>query len=276
MDLSIHSKSNQIPIPTVGATLLVTSPSKPSQGILICAAEGEGLRFYNTQGTPAPGLTNPPSSLNNPSDTKTNIQSIKESCEMNAPEFNNPSDDITDEKMEETDTTANPKGYKEGHEGNGKGKETYYELERVDGEEQLTHGSRKFYWVIRLKVKQYKNDGVKVVFDFVPEPWLRCLISEHAQPKNLFTAYFLPCNKRFIVIGFQSIQIWELPSKAPQEFKLLAFWSMPKIEAISPVKGLISKGMVYDHFQKIDDAKVCCYSESESTHAKDKNIKGAQ
>ncbi|KAF9356543.1 hypothetical protein BGX26_005145 [Mortierella sp. AD094] len=231
MDLRIRIKSNPVPIPTAGTTISVVrhiGASELANKSIVCAAEGTALRFYRIQEPPTVPTATPPK-------------------------------DFANQELADIDATIDYDDIEEGEVGFGEGGKLKYKLRCKIEKEPLENGEGKFYWVLRVSVRQ-ETDALepeeKILFNFVPEPWLRCLTSEYTMPDQLLTTYFLPCRKRFIIIGLQSIQIWGLPSKNNPNLKLLAIWSMPKNDIISPSKGLKPSSKVFDHFWNIEHALI--------------------
>ncbi|KAF9356544.1 hypothetical protein BGX26_005146 [Mortierella sp. AD094] len=227
MDLTVRIKSDPVPIPTAGTNLLLASrrgSSELNNQATICAAEGTLLRFYRIQDT----LTMP---------------TVK------------PETPFAKEDLRRIPVTIDSNSIK-GDPGFEKKEKVFYKLRTIAGTRQLENGDGKDYWVLRVSLLKETETSEEDVFNFVPEPWLRCLTNEYTMPEKLSATYFLSCGKRFVIIGFQSIQIWVLPSKDNPKVKLLTFWSMPAKEFLLSNKRLKSSGRVFDHFQMIDSAKV--------------------
>ncbi|KAG0016268.1 hypothetical protein BGZ80_009328 [Entomortierella chlamydospora] len=232
MSLIIRIKSNPVPIPTAGTTLSVvrhTDGLRLENESIVCAAEGTVLRFYR----------------------------IQEPTSVSTPSW-----DFADKELADIDATIDCGDIEEGEDGFGESGKFKYKLRCELGKEPLGNGEGKFYWVFRVQVKQeiIYPDAIEpeknLLLNFVPEPWLRCLTSEYTEPDQLLTTFFLPCRKRFIIIGLQSIQIWGLPSKDYRNLKLLAIWSMPKDDIFSPSEGRKPRIKVFDHYRNIEFAEV--------------------
>ncbi|KAF9116514.1 hypothetical protein BGX27_001808 [Mortierella sp. AM989] len=228
LDPKIRIRFNPLPIPTAGTTLLRISHNSTTESnrkAMVCAAEGTILRFYRVQEIPA-------------------ILSFK------------PTGPSVDETLTRITANIDLNGREEGDPEFGGDEELDYRLHVNLEMAPLENG---FYWILRVAIIQLpksRDYDDSILFHFVPEPWLRCLTSDYTMPEKLLTTYFLPCRKRFIIIGFQSIQIWGLPSKNQPRLKLLAFWSIPNDEVHPPRKGKKSNHSVYEYFQKIESAKV--------------------
>ncbi|KAF9397497.1 hypothetical protein BGX21_008801 [Mortierella sp. AD011] len=249
-DLIIRIKSNPVPIPTAGTTLAMV---RHTDGLglenesIVCAAEGTVLRFYR----------------------------IQEPITVSTPSW-----DFADRELTDIDATIDRDNIEEGEDRFGERGKIKYKLRCELEKKPLGNGEGKFYWVVRVLVKQEINypDAIepkKDLLKFVPEPWLRCLTSEYTEPDQLLTTYFLPCRRRFIIIGLQSIQIWGLPSWDNPNLKLLAIWSMPKDDIFSPSEGRKPRTEVFDHYRNIEYAEVNA-SYSGSTQLRVKLIGGSK
>ncbi|KAF8983579.1 WD repeat-containing protein 38 [Entomortierella lignicola] len=72
------------------------------------------------------------------------------------------------------------------------------------------------------------RNSEEVIFWFIPEPWMRKLTTKEIDPLTLMSAYFLPDHNRFAVVGRQTIQIWKLPKHPGSQCTLQFIWSKPK------------------------------------------------
>ncbi|KAG0018812.1 hypothetical protein BGZ80_006706 [Entomortierella chlamydospora] len=234
LDFRFRIKYNPVPIPTAGTTLLLAARNASStsngQG-MVCAADGKFLRFYSIQEIPLDPPVDP---------------SAK------------PSNKHADKKLGEISATVDSENREYGDAGFQENGELIYSLHISAEAKPLENGDGKDYLALHVSVLQKTKSSdfdTKVLFDFVPEPWLRCPTSVQNKPDQLLTAYFLSCKKRFVIIGYQSIQIWALPSKKYPMVRLLAFWSKP-CDFKSLLKEPLSYSEIYDKFQTIDDAWV--------------------
>ncbi|KAF9343788.1 hypothetical protein BGX34_006369, partial [Mortierella sp. NVP85] len=86
------------------------------------------------------------------------------------------------------------------------------------------------YWIIRVEVVELDTDNhnEKVVFSFVPEPWIRISATDARHPEHLQKVCFLPGQDRFVVAGIQTLQVWSLPTNENDDFNLAFIWSRPK------------------------------------------------
>ncbi|KAK3824677.1 MAG: armadillo-type protein [Benniella sp.] len=87
------------------------------------------------------------------------------------------------------------------------------------------------YWILRVEVveKDLDNSNDKVIFSFVPEPWMRVSVTDVPHPEDLQQVYFLPGQRRFVLAGMQTLQIWSLPTKENSDFSLEFIWSRPRV-----------------------------------------------
>ncbi|KAF9110686.1 hypothetical protein BGX27_006011 [Mortierella sp. AM989] len=130
------------------------------------------------------------------------------------------------------------------------------QIEVVYHREHLPEGLHARYWVHHVKVSERNYiSGSRVLFSFVPEPWMRTLTTKAADPSKLMSAYFLPDETRFAIVGMQTIQIWRLPTQEDPEFSLQFIWSQPKEESptASPPK---KHGRVGDYYMDISNAEI--------------------
>ncbi|KAF9354776.1 hypothetical protein BGX26_007376 [Mortierella sp. AD094] len=226
MDLKIRTKANAVPIPTAGSTLLLSHTSEHDSKTMVCATEGAVLQFYRVQEKPVNAMVEHRKGY--ASKSLRQIEVIVDS------------DYKEDFDTESEDTKA-----------------LIYKLILFAERGPMEGVGGKDYWILRVSVLQKTKNSEfdnKVIFNFVPEPWLRCPTSEYV-PKDLLTVYFLPCKKRFVIIGFQSIQIWSLPSKKHPMVRLLAFWSKP-YDFRSLLENPLSCSELYGKFRTIHNASV--------------------
>ncbi|KAG0337216.1 hypothetical protein BG000_005687 [Podila horticola] len=96
--------------------------------------------------------------------------------------------------------------------------------------ELLPEGDGASYWVHRVELieENLVARTQKLVFSFIPEPWMRAMTSDVVHPENLLSAYFMPCGTRFAVVGMQTLQIWNLPTHELSKCTLQFFWSQPR------------------------------------------------
>ncbi|KAF9354774.1 hypothetical protein BGX26_007374, partial [Mortierella sp. AD094] len=229
MDMKIRMKSNTVPIPTAGTALLLSACTDPSElysKVTVCATDGAVLRLYRVQ----------------EQRTDPTVESTSK------PESTS---------LRQIEVTVDPDNKEEIDAESGDTKTLIYKLILIAETRPLEDVDGNDYWILRVSVLQKTKSSDfdnKVLFNFVPEPWLRCPTSEYS-PGQLLTVCSLSCNKRFIIVGFQSIQIWALPSKKYPMVRLLAFWSKP-YDFKSLLKEPLSYSELYRKFRTIADARV--------------------
>ncbi|KAF9987533.1 hypothetical protein BGZ65_003192 [Modicella reniformis] len=74
--------------------------------------------------------------------------------------------------------------------------------------ELLPAGEGVSYWVLRVEVMEEDLvlKALRIIFSFVPEPWMRITTSDVVNPESLQSTFFVPCGTRFAVVGKQTIQ----------------------------------------------------------------------
>ncbi|KAG0232468.1 hypothetical protein BGW41_001862 [Actinomortierella wolfii] len=94
---------------------------------------------------------------------------------------------------------------------------------------------------IEIYMSKDGSDGQSLerIFAMVPEPWVWLDLEEDAvkQPRPL-SAFFLPCKKRFAIIGSYTVQIWNLPLKTESKCTLYCYWSQPLAQPQGDLKRL--------------------------------------
>ncbi|KAG0021946.1 hypothetical protein BGZ80_001378 [Entomortierella chlamydospora] len=83
---------------------------------------------------------------------------------------------------------------------------------------------------IKILEEDILSMSSKPIFSFVPEPWMRSLTTKAVDPSKLMSAYYLPDGTRFAVVGMQTLQIWMLPTIDDHKCNLQFIWSKPKNE----------------------------------------------
>ncbi|KAF9357798.1 WD repeat-containing protein 38 [Mortierella sp. AD094] len=83
---------------------------------------------------------------------------------------------------------------------------------------------------IKVLEEDIPSKSAKPIFSFVPEPWMRSLTTKAVDPSKLMSAYYLPDGTRFAVVGMQTLQIWMLPTGHDHKCNLQFIWSKPKDE----------------------------------------------
>jgi hypothetical protein len=132
-------------------------------------------------------------------------------------------------------------------------------------------------WVLRVEVVERDLDhhSEKVVFSFVPEPWVHISASEVHYPEGLMKAYFLPGQECFVVVGMQTMQIWSLPTNANNSsnanannsFNLVFIWSRPRMRTDSGKLGgfSISEHVKYGASSRADDSGTTISNKAEDS-----------
>ncbi|GJJ72861.1 hypothetical protein EMPS_05219 [Entomortierella parvispora] len=127
-----------------------------------------------------------------------------------------------------------------------------YRLQTGFHKELLPEGDGVSYFVHRVEVieENILEKTQKIIFSFVPEPWMRATTADVVHPENLLTAFFLPDWTRFAVNGMQSLQVWNLPTLENTKCSLQCFWSQPKDDKeIEPGGSAYKSTNVYDYYQ---------------------------
>ena len=106
-------------------------------------------------------------------------------------------------------------------------KNKQYEVRIAAGIKLTRDDDDSMCWILRVEVVERYPE--RVVFSFVPEPWMRISAADVSQPEDLLKVYFLPGQKRFVVAGIQTLQIWSLPVNENEHFNLVFIWSRPKM-----------------------------------------------
>ncbi|KAF9358004.1 hypothetical protein BGX34_009113 [Mortierella sp. NVP85] len=147
---------------------------------------------------------------------------------------------------------------------------TQYRLMTAFHNELLPDGDGVSYWVLRVEVfeENLRTKTQRIIFSFVPEPWMRITTSDVVHPENLQSIFFVPCGTRFAVVGMQTLQIWNLPTSDNAKCTLQFIWSQPKDD-----KELMSGGTAYksprvrDYYMDISSASIYMDIETGSTTA---------
>ncbi|KAF9293473.1 hypothetical protein BGZ88_005316 [Linnemannia elongata] len=134
-----------------------------------------------------------------------------------------------------------------------------YRLQTAFHRELLPEGDGVFYWVHRVEVirEDLKERTQRLIFSFIPEPWMRATTAEVSHPENLLTAFFVPCGTRFAVNGTQTLQIWNLPTHENSKCSLQYIWSQPRgDEDLAPGGIAYQSGRVRDYYLETMDATI--------------------
>ncbi|KAK3824534.1 MAG: hypothetical protein J3Q66DRAFT_92656 [Benniella sp.] len=128
-------------------------------------------------------------------------------------------------------------------------KDKQYEVRTAAGMKLTRDDDDSMSWILRVEVveRHFNRYGEKVVFSFVPEPWMRISATRVLHPEDLLKVYFLPGQKRFVVAGIQTLQIWSLPANDGDDFNLAFIWSRPKVkDDLEKLDGMASKNRTID------------------------------
>ncbi|KAK3839273.1 MAG: hypothetical protein JOS17DRAFT_177225 [Linnemannia elongata] len=134
-----------------------------------------------------------------------------------------------------------------------------YRLQTAFHRELLPEGDGVFYWVHRVEVirEDLRERTQRLIFSFIPEPWMRATTAEVSHPENLLTAFFVPCGTRFAVNGTQTLQIWNLPTHENSKCSLQYIWSQPRgDEDLAPGGIAYQSGRVRDYYLETMDATI--------------------
>ncbi|KAI1318019.1 hypothetical protein EDD11_007402, partial [Mortierella claussenii] len=210
LQLKSEIDANKVPIPTIGSTILAFFYSRGlwNRGI-ICEADGTNINCY---------ISHQPAS--------SKVAKSGESV------FKARSGDTTYESMLPGEESIR------------------YSLRSAYHRELLPEGDGVSYWVLRVEVveEDLKYNTQRLIFSFVPEPWMRVTTSE-VWPDNLQSVFFLPGGLRFAVVGMQTLQIWNLPTRENRKCSLQCIWSQPREDKDLEPGGIAYKsGRVRDYY----------------------------
>ncbi|KAG0346944.1 hypothetical protein BG004_000472 [Podila humilis] len=136
--------------------------------------------------------------------------------------------------------------------------------------ELLPEGDGASYWVHRVELIEENLEArtQKLVFSFIPEPWMRAMTSDVVHPENLLSAYFMPCGTRFVVVGMQTLQVWNLPTHEHSKCTLQFFWSQPREGADLKPGGVAHKSRrVRDYYLDTLNTTILVDTEMDNTVA---------
>ncbi|KAG0354620.1 hypothetical protein BG005_006333 [Podila minutissima] len=136
--------------------------------------------------------------------------------------------------------------------------------------ELLPEGDGASYWVHRVELieENLVARTQKLVFSFIPEPWMRAMTSDVVHPENLLSAYFMPCGTRFAVVGMQTLQIWNLPTHELSKCTLQFFWSQPREGSDLKPGGIAHKSRrVRDYYLETLNTTILVDTETDNTVA---------
>ncbi|KAF9974028.1 hypothetical protein BGZ73_002698 [Actinomortierella ambigua] len=113
-------------------------------------------------------------------------------------------------------------------------------------------GEGKSYWLQRVELLQISMDTqvMKQVFAFCPEPWTRWATLDYTNPDALISTYFMPCGTRFVVVGTQTVQVWNLPRHDEPRVSLQFVFSKP----VEDPKDIENYKLVGNYYEIIETA----------------------
>jgi len=234
LQLNSSMRANQVPVPNIGRTIhaFFRDERFKDKGF-VCKANGSNIQCYVSHAVvdskvvtddikhvdPAETRYIPPPPKDEHKGEITHaIKSGIKNLIKGTSRHNQETDGKTDQKDDQKAEHKNEESMKE------------YNV-RTTTSMKMRDDDGSLYWVLRVEVwgKDPENHIEKMVFSFVPEPWMRVPVSEVRQPKELQKVYFLPGQRRFVVSGMQTLQIWSLPTNEHNEFNLTFIWSRPKM-----------------------------------------------
>ncbi|KAG0235330.1 hypothetical protein BGX31_004268 [Mortierella sp. GBA43] len=144
-----------------------------------------------------------------------------------------------------------------------------YRLMTAVHSELLPEGDGVSYWVLRVEVveENLMTRTSRIIFSFVPEPWMRTTTSEVVHPENLQSTFFIPCGTRFAVVGMQTLQIWNLPTADNVKCSLQCIWSQPKDDKDLISGAAYKSPRVRDYYLDILGASIFMDTETGNTTA---------
>ena len=214
---------NQVPVPIIGRTIhaFFRDESHSHKG-LVCEADGSKIHCYVTQES-ADKTGTGGEELVDPSDPSRTLYPTPKSAQLAGDE------DAVDGPQAGGSGAA--RGQTNRRTENGLQEEKQYGIRTTTRRRLFHDGDSSICWVLSVDVVENPNrTDEKIVFSFVPEPWMRIPAAAARQPEKLLKAYFLPGQRRFVVTGVQTLQIWSLPTDGSSDFNLVYIWSRPKIK----------------------------------------------
>ncbi|KAK3824675.1 MAG: hypothetical protein J3Q66DRAFT_419306 [Benniella sp.] len=103
-----------------------------------------------------------------------------------------------------------------------------YDVRTAVGMELSRDDDDSMCCILRVEVVEIDGQKEKVIFSFVPEPWVNISAAGNPRPKELLKAH-LYGEKHFVVAGMQTLQVWSLPTNESNEINLTFIWSQPKL-----------------------------------------------
>ncbi|KAK3824655.1 MAG: hypothetical protein J3Q66DRAFT_94295 [Benniella sp.] len=199
LQLKSEIRMKQVPVPIVDRTIHAFFYKDLENKKFVCEADGSKIHFYAT------------------------LEPVDKSVPVNDTNLVEPTRTIPESDnvhREEAQETAKEKI-----------EDKLYEVRTATGMKLSRDDDDSMYWILRVEVVEsdIDNSEEKVIFSFVPEPWMRVSAADVHHPGDLQKVYFLPGQKRFVVAGIQTLQIWSLPMEGNKDLNLSFIWSRPKV-----------------------------------------------
>ncbi|KAK3824676.1 MAG: hypothetical protein J3Q66DRAFT_325773 [Benniella sp.] len=208
LESGIHAK--KVPVPIIGRTVHAFFRGRTFENKgLVCEASGGKIHCYFSHGPTDKSIDRHDGNIVNSTGTSYPPRKI-------------------DHKTEGKEEKARQEAKEDAKE------DERCEVRTASRRKLLRNGDGTTYWILYVEVVQKE----KVIFSFVPEPWMRISASEIRKPEDLQKVYFLPGGKRFVVSGLQTLQIWSLPSNENSDPSLVFFWSRPRTRNDSWTDGM--------------------------------------
>ncbi|KAF9961094.1 hypothetical protein BGZ65_011228, partial [Modicella reniformis] len=213
--LKSQIKVNRVPIPIIGKSVLAFFRDGPFKNKgLVCAADGNKIHCYVSSEPDAVRVTKSEGTLLDNTFVRHPRQNDKGTHQE-------PTREKSKEELEEGATKEVNQEAKED--------DKQYELKIGHHEKKFSDGDGSKYWILSVEVVEVSQGSNKVVFSFVPEPWMRVSTADVGTPDELMSVYFLPKGTKFVVAGMQTLQIWNFPTDKINYFHLGFIWSRPRM-----------------------------------------------
>ncbi|KAI8602966.1 hypothetical protein EDD21DRAFT_442432 [Dissophora ornata] len=148
-----------------------------------------------------------------------------------------------------------------------------YQLKVLVHRELVPQGDGATYWVVRVEVHEVNEvaKSSRLIFSFVPEPWVRKRTTDVSNGGDLLMASFIGRDGGFAVIGMQTLQIWNVPTLENPKCSLVFIWSQLK-RKIGDVSSEKEKS-VCDYYVEIQKPKI--YSDDTGGHSMEYLLDGS-
>jgi len=254
LQLNSGMRANQVPVPIIGRTILAYFRDErfKDKG-LVCKTNGSKIQCYTTHEPVANAVAIIKDNIVCSNETHyPSLKNDQKAVAKNEPRADLPAENPVAElapgstpKPEQEPMERPMQGPMEGPmqgpmegpmEGpmlgpeEGPKEDKKYEVRTAAGKERCRDDDDLMFWILRVEVVERDHDGrnEKVIFSFVPEPWVNIPAAGFPRPKELQKVYFLTGRKRFVVVGMQTLQVWSLPTNDNDHFNLVFIWSRPK------------------------------------------------